>query len=139
VAEFLERQGSEIIGVQVSRRLKVPLEMLRTAIWLDDEAYKMHPLGGGLVAGSSYVPDTVSVPHGVVIGSGTRVLTHIGIFGQTHIKGDFKNPNIVSLRMDDDGAKLLADQEEEGLIRRLLAIEYRRKMSAAADIADALF
>jgi len=139
VAEFLERYGAEIVGVQVSRRLRVPLEVLRTAIWLDDEAYRMHPLGGGLVAGSSYVPDTITVAHGIVVGSSTRVLTDIGMFGQTHIKGDFKNPNVVSRQMDDDGAKLLAEQEEMGLIRRLLAIEHSRKMAAAADLADTLF
>ena len=139
MAEFLERQENEIIGVQVSRRLKVPLEVLRTAIWLDDEAYRMHPLGGGLVAGSSYVPDTVSVPHGVVVGSDTRVLTDVGMFGQTHIKGNLQNPNTVSRQMDNVGAKLLADQEEMGLIRRLLAIEHSRKMVEAADIADMLF
>ena len=76
---YLERVGSEIVGVNVSRRLCVPLEMLEMAMLLDGQPYRMHLNGGGLVAtASSYVSDRVVIPQKATIGPDTRVLDQYG-------------------------------------------------------------
>jgi len=139
IVAYIDRYGGEIVGVNLTRRLNVPLAMLEMAMMLDGEPYRLHPIGGGLVAASSYVPDTVSVPRDVMIGPDTHVLTNRGMAGQTYVKGNFHNPNQVSQYIDDDGLKLLDEQRQMGVIGRVLEIERRKRMADAAAVVDSLF
>ncbi len=133
---YLERVGSEIVGVNVSRRLCVPLEMLEMAMLLDGQPYRMHPNGGGLVAASSYVSDRVVIPQSMTIGPDTHVLTSMGMAGQFFIQGNFTNPNQVSQRIGEDGFKLLEEQRELGVMGRVIDIERRRQMARAAAMVE---
>lgn len=136
--KYLERFGGEIAGVNVSRRLNVPLAMLQMAMLLDGEPYRMHPLGGGLVADSSFVPDSLAIPHDIRIGPGTHVLTDKGMAGQLYIKGNLKNPNQVSREIDEEGLMLLQAQRELGVVGRVMEIDRRMRMGEASAALDAL-
>lgn len=136
--KYLERVGGEIVSVNVSRRLKVPLAMLQLAMRLDGEHYRMHPLGGGLVAVSSFVPDSLAIPHDIRIGPGTHVLTDKGMAGQLYINGNFKNPNQVSREIDEEGLMLLQAQRELGVVGRVVEIDRRMQMAEASAVLDTL-
>lgn len=136
--EFLRREGSGIVAVEVADGLTLPLEHLTIPLEMDDELYFRHPWGGGLVAASSYVPDDVRVPYTLTVGAETRVLSDRGLIGQHFVHGSLRNPEEVSRPMDREGSKLHGEQREMGVVRRLLEIE-RRLAVAALDRSQALF
>lgn len=126
MSEYIVRNGSEIIGVNVSNRMRVPLEQLVTGVEIDDELYMRHLLGGGLVADSSYVPDTVSVPYDIIVGKDTHVVSDVGMIGQSFIWGNLHNPNQVSRVIEEEGRKLRVQQKLLGITARLLDIEQQK-------------
>lgn len=134
---FLERSGQEIVAVNVADNIQLPLEHLMLPIRKNGELYWRHPVGGGLVADSAYIPDDLRVGFDVRIANNTRLLSDRGIFGQSVIRGNFSNPEEVSRWMDEDDLELRRLQKENGMVSRLLTIE--RRLVRAADIADVLF
>ncbi len=135
--EYLRREGSGIVAVEVTNGLVLPLEHLTIPLEKEDELYFRHPVGGGLVAASSYVPDELQVPYSVIVGPDTRVVSDHGMIGQHYVQGRLWNPGEVGRPLDDEGRKLRDEQREMGMIRRLLEIE-RRLAVAALDRSEAL-
>lgn len=136
--EFLRRSEGMIVAVEVADGLTLPLEHLTIPLEKDDEPYYRHPLGGGLVAGSSYVPDDLSVPFPITVGPQTRIVSNYGMIGQFYVHGKLTNPDEVSRPMDEEGLKLRDEQREMGIVQRLLEIE-RRLAVAALDRSQTLF
>ncbi len=136
-SNFLERTGSEVVAVNVAGGLQLPLEHLILPILKDGELYWRHPIGGGLVADSSYAPDDLRVDYDVRVAGNTRLMSDSGIFGQFVIKGNFVNPREVSHHMDEEGMRLREEQRDTGIVARLLAIEHR--LAQAAELGDRLF
>lgn len=120
---YIERDGSDITSVYVAPNVRVPVTELEEGISIDDVVFRRHLLGGGLVADSSYVPDTISVPHQITIGVDTRVVSQYGMAGQLYIQGNLRNPGDVSVAMDNEGRLLRSRQKMVGIVERLLAIE----------------
>lgn len=136
--EFLKRDGGMVVAVEVADGLTLPLEHLTIPLEKDDELFFRHPLGGGLIADSSYVPDNLSVPYPLTIGRDTRVMSSHGMFGQHFVQGALRNPEEVSRLIDDEGVKLRDEQREIGMVQRLLEIE-RRLAARALDRSQTLF
>lgn len=142
---YIERIDGDIASVQLSEDVFVPLEMLTAGISVKGEVYRMHPLGGGLVADSSFVPDDVSVPLEIIVHRDTRVLTSMGMAGLHNIWGDVSNPDVsnpneISRFMDDEARKLRNEQRLMGVVARVLEIERRQQITqAAAPTPDTLF
>lgn len=122
---YLERDGRQIVNVNVSDDVRMPFELFFHPVEINGELYLPHPLGGGLVAASSYMPDEFSLDFDTRVAPDTRVLSNLGMAGQRVIFGDFRNPNPVSRVMDDEGRRLLAEQRSDGILERLTRIEAR--------------
>lgn len=136
--EFLQRDGSAIVAVEVADGLTLPLEHLTIPLEKNDERYYRHPIGGGLIAESSFVPDDLSVPYPITVGPQTRVMSDYGMIGQHFVHGKLTNPDEVSRPIDEEGLKLREEQREMGIVQRLLEIE-RRLAAAALDRSQMLF
>lgn len=123
MSRYIERDGSGVIGVYVAPNVRVPITELEEGISINDIVFRRHLRGGGLVADSSYVPDTISIPHQITIGVDTRVVSQFGMAGQQYIQGGLRNPGDVSIAIDEEGRMLRSRQKMFGIVERLLAIE----------------
>lgn len=123
VREYLRREHGSIVAANVDSGLVMPLEHLTIPVEIDGEPYYRHPVGGGLVAASSFVPDDLRLPHYLTVRPDTRIVSDVGMEGQLSLRGDFWNPDEVSRDMDEEGAALLQKQRETGMIPRLIRIE----------------
>lgn len=118
--------------------LQLPLEHLTMPIAMGGEQYWRHPLGGGLVADSSYVPDAFVLDYNRTVAMQTRAIhERVNNVNFAVIQGPVSGMYPISRWMDDEGVELRREQREMGVISRLLRIE--QQLARVAETSSRLF